>query len=95
MQQLTETVETAEKKIGLQMIETNVKKCKTLVSDSWDDSREIKISSNEVENVDEFCYLGSWLSTNCNCDKDCQTRIGKARSVFGRLQDVWRTNTSA
>ena len=31
MQQLTETVETEGKKIGLQM---NVKKCKTLVSDS-------------------------------------------------------------
>ena len=30
MQQLTETVETKGKKIGLQM---NVKKCKTLVSD--------------------------------------------------------------
>jgi len=34
MQHLTETVETEGKKIGLQM---NVKKCKTLVSDSWED----------------------------------------------------------
>jgi len=40
--------------------------------------------------VDDFCYLGSWLSINGNCDKDCQTRICKASSVFGRLQDVWR-----
>ena len=37
MQQLTETVETEGKKIGLQM---NVKKCKTLVSDSWENSRD-------------------------------------------------------
>ena len=56
-----------------------------------EDSREIRINGTEVGNVDEFCYLGSWLSTNGNCDnKDCQTRIGKASSVFGRLQDVWR-----
>jgi len=34
--------------------------------------------------------MGSWLSTNGNCDKDCQIRIGKASSVFGRLKDVWR-----
>jgi len=87
MQQVTEIVETAGKKIGLL---TNGKKCKTLVSDSWEDSREIRIRSTEVENVDDFCYLGSWLSTNGNCDKNCQTRIGKASSVFGRLQDVWR-----
>ena len=45
MQQLTETVETEGKKIGLQM---NVKKCKTLVSDSLEDSREIRIRSTEV-----------------------------------------------
>ena len=87
MQQLTETVEIEGKKIGLQM---NVKKCKTLVSDSWEDSREIRIGSTEVDNVEDFCYLGSWLSTNGNCDKDCQIRIGKASRVFGRLQDVWR-----
>ena len=83
MQQLTETVETEGKKM-------NVKKCKTLVSDSWEDSREIRIRGTEVENVEDFCYLGSWLSTNGNCDKDCQIRIGKASNVFGRLQDVWR-----
>jgi len=41
-------------------------------SDSWEDSREIRIRSTEVENVEDFCYLGSWLSTNGNCDKDCQ-----------------------
>jgi len=67
-----------------------LKKCKTLVSDSWEDSREIRIGSTKVKNVEDFCYLGSRLSTNGNCDKDCQIRIGKASSVFGRLQDVWR-----
>jgi len=40
--------------------------------------------------VEDFCCLDSWLSTNGNCDKDCQIRIGKASSVFWRLQDVWR-----
>ena len=40
--------------------------------------------------MEDFCCLDSWLSTNGNCDKDCQIRIGKASSVFWRLQDVWR-----
>jgi len=35
-----------------------------------------------VEVVEDFCYLGSFLSSNSNCDKDCQKRIGKAASVF-------------
>ena len=46
MQQRTETVETEGKKVGLQM---NVKKCKTLVSDLWEDSREIRIRSRPYE----------------------------------------------
>jgi len=27
---------------------------------------------------------------NSSCNKDCQTRIGKATSVFGRLKPVWK-----
>jgi len=58
MQQLTETVETEGKKIGLQL---NVKKCKTLVLDSWEDSREIRIRGTEVENVEDF-FSAIWAA---------------------------------
>jgi len=55
------------------------KKCKTLVSDSWEDSREIRIGSTEVENVEDFCYLGSWLSTRLpNQDWQSQQCVWKA-----------------
>ena len=40
--------------------------------------------------MEDFCYLGSFLSSNSNCDKDCLTRIGKAANVFGRLKAVWK-----
>ena len=30
------------------------------------------------------------MTSNSSCDKDCQTRIGKASSVFGRLKSVWK-----
>ena len=38
-----------------------------------------------IELAEQFCYLRSYIS---NCDKDCQTRIGKANSVFRRLHPV-------
>ena len=38
--------------------------------------------------MEGFCYLGSWLSTNGNCDKDCQIRFGKGYKMYGG------TNTS-
>ena len=30
------------------------------------------------------------MINNSSSDKDCQTRIGKARGVFGRLKSVWK-----
>jgi len=73
----------------------NVKKCKTLVSDSWEDSREIRIESTEVENVEDFCYLGSWSSTNGNCDKDCQSGLAKPAVCLEGYKMYGGTNTSA
>ena len=37
----------------------------------------------------DFCYLGSY---NCYIseNKECQARIGKANSIFGRLKEVWK-----
>jgi len=30
------------------------------------------------------------VTSDSSCDKNCQTRIGKASSVFGRLKSVWK-----
>jgi len=38
----------------------------------------------------EFCYLCSYVTNGSSCDEDCQTRIGKDSSVFGRLKSVWK-----
>ena len=79
MRKLTEGVEDEGRKVGLCM---NVSKCKVMVSNKWNDSTEVKIGSSVVEVVEDFCYLGSFLSSNSNCDNDCLTRIGKAVVFF-------------
>jgi len=65
-----------------------------MVSNHWRDDTEIIIGGTAVEEVDDFCYLGSFASSNSNHDKDCQVRIGKANtnSMFGRLKPVWKNN---
>ena len=88
MQSMTKAVENEGRKVGLTM---NNKKCKVMVSNAWEDSSEIKIGELAVETVEDFCYLGSCVTSNGNCDKDCQQRIGKANSVFGRLKDIWKS----
>ena len=87
MRKLTVGIEDEGSKVGLCM---NVSKCKIIVYNNWNDSTEVEIGSSVVEVVEDFCYLESFLSSNSNCDKDYQTRIGKAASVFGRLKAVWK-----
>jgi len=86
MQKLSEEVETMSGYVGLHM---NAAKCKVLVSECWADPTAVMAEGAEVEVVEDFCYLGSYISKNGNCNKECSTRIGKASSVFGRLKNIW------
>jgi len=38
-----------------------------------------------VGTVEDFCYLGSYISTTGNCDQEVNVRIGKAAGVFLKL----------
>jgi len=68
MQMMTEAVEDKSKKIGLYV---NVGKCKTMVSNNQRDDTEIKVGGTAGKVFDDFCYLGSFVSSNSSCDKDC------------------------
>ena len=83
MQLMTEEVEKISRKVGLRM---NAGKCKIMVSNNCEDSTVITAEGTNVEVVEDFCYLGSYLSRTGNCDKECIIRTGKAASVFGRYQ---------
>ena len=87
MQKMTTAVGNRGRKLGLHM---KVDKCKIMISNDWVDNTEIQTGNAAVEMIEEFCYLRSYVTSNSSCDKDCQTRIGKASSVFGRLKSMWK-----
>ena len=49
----------------------------------------ISLGGEDIETVEEFCYLGSVIITDGGADKDISVRIGKARYAFRALQPVW------
>ena len=53
----------------------------------------INIDRSELEDIDEFVYLGSKISQTGGTDEDIQARINKARQVFAMLRPVWRVTT--
>ena len=44
-----------------------------------------------MDTVDSFNYLGSCITTEGRAERDIKVRIGKARSTFIRLGNIWKT----
>ena len=55
-------------------------------------SLDIPAAGSEIEKVDYYCYLGSYISSNGSCEKDVKVRIGKAAAVFGKMRKIWRNS---
>src|SRR6218665_3166844 len=67
-------------------------KTKVMKIGKWQGTDRIVIEEVSIEEVDDFCYLGSVMSSNSSCDKEIKTRMGKANAVFGRLEKIWKSN---
>ena len=86
-QHFTSVLEEEASKMGLCI---NPDNCKVMVSGTWSGTADIEVQGSAVEVVDEFCYLGSYISQNGNFEKDVKVRIGKASAIFGKMKKVWR-----
>ena len=50
----------------------------------------MQVEGKPVEEVSEFCYLGSVIAEDGSCAKGIRIRLGKANSTFGRLLNIWK-----
>ena len=67
-------------KVGLSI---NVAKTKWMeVGNSSNGNGQLMMNGEQVEAVEEFCYLDSILTINGNCCKDVRTRIANANLAF-------------
>ena len=62
----------------------NPSKCKVLHSSVA--CPNISINGNPLENVNNFCYLGSMIASDGGSDNDIKIRIGKASTIFKSLR---------
>jgi len=66
-----------------------------MTTSAWDNSSDIQAAGMDLELVNVFCYLGSYIAYNRSCEKDVKVRIGKAATIFGKLGKSGRTTGSA
>ena len=75
-------------RVGLKI---NAKKSKVMRINARNDQR-IKVNDEQVDDVEEFLYLGALLDREGGATKDIQQRLSKARQTFYRLRRIWDCN---
>lgn len=73
-------------------LKINIGKTK-LMRINTNNSTPVEINGTPIEEVSEFCYLGSMISTDGGTATDIQSRITKARAAYGGLSSVWNADT--
>ena len=75
-QQLATTAHNSSQIPGLKI---NVVKTKTMAIIKQNVSVNIKLGNEQMEQVNNFVYLGATITVDASCDKDIQRRISKVK----------------
>ena len=87
MQAKTNALATTAGNIGLKI---NIKKTRHLRM-SGRTNESIMVNGEVVDEVDEFTYLGSKMSTSEDGEEEILVRISKASQAFASLRGTWRS----
>ena len=76
-------------KVGLKI---NINKTKVLKIKA-ENQNPIMAGEDHLGEVDQFTYLGSIVDLKGGTDADIKVRIGKARSAYKRMKNVWNSSS--
>ncbi|VDP96024.1 unnamed protein product, partial [Echinostoma caproni] len=65
-------------------------KCKMLLQDWVGPAPSLTLTGEVIEQVDAFCYLGSYISPGGRIMDEVSARIQMARLAFANLRHLWR-----
>ena len=86
---LLEAVKVASEKRGLLL---NTKKTKVMVVDeNWKEDNTFMIDGNNLEVVQHFEYLGSYINNKGDCSEEIRRRLALARNVVHGMQKLWKS----
>uniref|UniRef100_K7EXS9 DUF6451 domain-containing protein n=1 Tax=Pelodiscus sinensis TaxID=13735 RepID=K7EXS9_PELSI len=88
IQEKTDVVDQTARSVGLRIHpgKTNVMKLRTTNTD------KTTVMGEELEEVNDFRYLGSYISADSNIDKEISARIALAAQAFQKLNNIWKSS---
>lgn len=87
MQKKTNSITGLASRVGLK-----VNKKKTKIMRMNNKKRDaVKIEEDDIDDVNEFAYLGAIVSKEGGGEREMNSRINKARVAFTKLSKIWRS----
>ena len=88
LQDLVDTIVLESKKVGLSL---NGNKTKTMVISKKTTklSCSIKVEDKDLEQVEKFKYLGTWITSDGKSETEIKTRIGQAKAAFQKMNNIF------
>ena len=86
---MMDRLNTTSKKYGMKI---NIKKTKVMkISKKEEETTlNIQIEGKEIEQVKEFCYLGSSITTDAKCHREIRRRIAMGKEAFTKRAELLR-----
>ena len=88
MQNKTSRLHETALSVGLKI---NAQKTKIISLNYKTSKQPITLKGDNIEEVENFTYLGTNISLDNGTSKDIMARINKARTSFCRLRTIWKT----
>lgn len=90
LQKNIQILKTEGTKAGLKI---NMKKTKTMVFGKKEVDNKLEVLNQEIENVEEFVYLGSLMTWDNDCSKDIRIRIAKGKGMMENFKTIWKNRS--
>ena len=88
MSQLQESLDTVVSSAANAGLKINTTKTKTMVFGTPEQNFKLETGGEEIEDVDEFIYLGSLITKDNNCSKEINRRIALASGTVAGFKKV-------
>ena len=87
LQRLLQKVKDASEERGLKI---NVSKTECMVVSKRNERVrcDLDLDGCRIKQVDQFCYLGSWITSDGRCNREIEYRIGEAKRGFDEMKSL-------
>ena len=87
LQTLLQEVKEASERKGLSI---NVSKTECMVISKKQERVRchLELDNSSIKQVEQFCYLGSWITADGRCNREIEYRIGEAKRGFNEMKNL-------